>query len=110
MFSKVSVEENLCSPDTDVYNIGLPLLQSVSQDIYVQLSALTSPNEKLLRGWGRNIVDKVCRVTVLLQDSSKMVNFLLKIVLLADDLSGPVVETSHHTSLHVGRRVLDLAP
>ena len=31
-----------------------------------------------------------------------MVNFLLKVVLRADDLSGPVVETSHHTSLHVG--------
>ena len=32
-----------------------------------------------------------------------MVNFLLKVVLRVDDLSGPVVETSHHTSLHVGR-------
>ena len=45
----------------------------------------------------------VCRVTVLLEDSSKVVNFLLKVVQRADDLSGPVVETSHHTSLHVGR-------
>ena len=32
-----------------------------------------------------------------------MVNFLLKVVLRADELSGPVVETSHYTSLHVGR-------
>ena len=32
-----------------------------------------------------------------------MVNFLLKVVLCADDLSGPVVEASHHTSLHMGR-------
>ena len=32
-----------------------------------------------------------------------MVNFLLKVVVCADDLSGSVVETSHHTSLHVGR-------
>ena len=32
-----------------------------------------------------------------------MVNFLLKVVLRANDPSGPVVETSHHSSLHVGR-------
>ena len=38
----------------------------------------------------------------MLQDSSEVVNFLLKVVLCADDLSGPVVEASHHTSLHVG--------
>ena len=37
------------------------------------------------------------------QDSSKVVNCLLKVVLRADDLSGPVVEASHHTSLHMGR-------
>ena len=34
----------------------------------------------------------------MLQDSSKVVNFLLKVVLRADDLSGPVMETSHHLS------------
>ena len=34
-----------------------------------------------------------------------MVNFLLKVVLHVDDPSGPVVETSHHTSLHMGRMV-----
>ena len=34
-----------------------------------------------------------------------MVNFLLKVVLCANDLSGPVVEASHHTSLHVGQMV-----
>ena len=32
-----------------------------------------------------------------------MVNFLLKVVLRADDPSGPVMETSHYTSLHMGR-------
>ena len=32
-----------------------------------------------------------------------MVNFLLKVVLCADDPSGPIMETSHHSSLHVGR-------
>ena len=47
-------------------------------------------------------MDKVCRVTVLLQDCSKVANFLLKVVLCADDLPGPVMETSHHTSFHVG--------
>ena len=31
-----------------------------------------------------------------------MIYFLLKVVLHADDLSGSVVETSHHTSLHMG--------
>ena len=46
---------------------------------------------------------KVCRVIVPLEDPTKVVNFLLKVVLCADDLSGPVVETSHHTSLHVGQ-------
>ena len=33
----------------------------------------------------------------------KVVNFLLKVVLRVDDPSGPVMETSHHTSLHVGQ-------
>ena len=32
-----------------------------------------------------------------------MVNFLLTVVLLADDLSGPIADTSHHTSLYVDR-------
>ena len=54
-------------------------------------------------GWGRSIADKVCKITVKLEDSSKVVNFLLKVVLCADDLSGPVMETSHYTSLHMGR-------
>ena len=44
-----------------------------------------------------------CRVPVLLEDSSKVVNFLLKVGLRIDDPSGPVVETSHHTSLHMGQ-------
>ena len=30
-----------------------------------------------------------------------MVSFLLKVVLCVDDLSGPIMETSHHASLHV---------
>ena len=55
-----------------------------------------------LHRWCRSIADKVCRVTILLQDSSKVVNFLLKVVLCADDLSGPVMEAYHHTLLHVG--------
>ena len=32
-----------------------------------------------------------------------MANFLLKVVLSVDDPSGPVMETFHHTSLHVGQ-------
>ena len=40
-----------------------------------------------LCGWGRSIADKVCRVTVLLQDSSKVANFLLMVVLRVDDPS-----------------------
>ena len=52
-------------------------------------------------GWA-SIADKVCRVTILLEDSSKVVNFLLKVVLRVDDPSGPVVETFHHTSPNVG--------
>ena len=31
-----------------------------------------------------------------------MTHFLLKVVLWADDLSGPVVKTLHQTSLHMG--------
>ena len=53
--------------------------------------------------WGRSVADKVCRVTVLLEDSSKVVNFLLKVVLHADNPSGLVMEAFHHTSLHVPR-------
>ena len=56
-----------------------------------------------LCGWGRSIADEVCKVTVLFENSSKVVKFLQKVVLRVDDPSGPVVETSHHTSLHVGR-------
>ena len=48
VFQSFGGRKLVCSPDTDVYHIGLPLIQSVSQDIYVQLSALTSPDEKLL--------------------------------------------------------------
>ena len=49
-------------------------------------------------------MDKICRVTVLLEDSSKVVNFLLKVVLHVDS-SSPVVKTSHHTFLHMGQIV-----
>ena len=38
----------------------------------------------------------------LLEDYSKVVNFLPKIVLHTDDPPGPVVEACHHTSLHIG--------
>ena len=55
-----------------------------------------------LCGWSRSVADKVCRVSVLLQNSSKVVNFLLMVALRADNPSGRVVETSHHTFLHVG--------
>ena len=41
--------ESCCSPDTDVYHIGLPLLNPVIYDVYVQLSPLTSPEPRLLR-------------------------------------------------------------
>ena len=54
---------------------------------------------------GGTEVDKVCRITVLLEDSSQVVNFLLNVVLCADDPSGPVVEPSHHTSFHVVLKV-----
>ena len=50
-------------------------------------------------------MDEVHRITVLLEDPSKVVNFLLKVVLHADDPSGPIMETSYHPSLHVGRMV-----
>ena len=38
-------------------------------------------------------MDKICRKTVLLEDSSKVIIFLRKVVLCADDPSGPVVKT-----------------
>ena len=56
-----------------------------------------------LCGRGRAIADEVCKITILLEDPSKVVNFLLKVVLHVDDPSGPIIETSHHTSLHKGR-------
>ena len=42
---------------------------------------------------------KVHRVTVLHEDSNKVVNFLLNVVLCVDDLSGSVMKMSHYTSL-----------
>ena len=38
----------LFSPDTDVYHIGLPLLNPYLYDVYVQLSPITSPELRLL--------------------------------------------------------------
>ena len=42
---------------------------------------------------------KVHRVTVLCEDSNKVVNFLLNVVLCVDDLSGFVMKMSHYTSI-----------
>ena len=39
---------NRVSPDTDVYNIGLPLLRPETFDVYVQLSPVNSIEIKLL--------------------------------------------------------------
>ena len=47
------------------------------------------------------LADKVCKTSVPLEDSSKVVNFL-NVLLGADDPSDPVVQTSHHPSLHMG--------
>ena len=43
--------------------------------------------------------------SVLLKNSNMVVYFLLKVVLHAADLCCSVVETSHHTSLHMGRMI-----
>ena len=56
-----------------------------------------------LCGQGRGIADEDRRIAILLEDPSKVVNFLLKIVLHLSDPPGPIMETAHHTSLHVGR-------
>ena len=53
-----------------------------------------------LCGWGRGIADEVRRITTLLEDPSKVVNFLLKVFLHVDD---SIMKTSHHTSLHMGQ-------
>ena len=45
---------------------------------------------------------KHCRVTILLEDSGKVVNFLLNVFLFIDDFSDPVVKTSHNTSYYAG--------
>ena len=58
-----------------------------------------------LCGWERSIADKLCRITVLLEDSSQVVNFVLKFVLCVDDPSSSVVETPHYISLHVDWRI-----
>lgn len=49
-------------------------------------------------GCGRIVADKVCKITVLLENSSKVVNLPLKVVLRDDDPSDLVVETSHQNS------------
>ena len=48
-----------------------------------------------------SIAIEVARRTGLFEDSN-VVNFLLKVVLHADDAPGPVVETSPHTPLQIG--------
>ena len=56
-----------------------------------------------LCGWGRSIANEVCGIIVLLEDSSKVVNFLQKVVLCGDNPPGPVLEASHHMPLHTGQ-------
>ena len=58
--------------------------------------------DNFLCGWDRCVADKICRITILLDNSSKVVNFLVKLVLRADDPSGLVAEPSHHIFFHVG--------
>ena len=53
-------------------------------------------------GWGRSASDKVGRISILPDDCSNMVHFLLKLVLWADEPSGLVMKTLHQTSLHIG--------
>ena len=76
-----------------------PPLSSVAPHIQsIGSSPLSSARLAWLGGsgcWGRSIADKVCREPILLEDSSKVVNFLLKVVLRVDDPSSPVVETLH---------------
>ena len=58
-----------------------------------------------LYGWSRSIVNEVGRITVLLNNSNMVVYILLNAVLHADNLSGSVVKTSHHTCLHMSRMI-----
>ena len=58
-----------------------------------------------LYGWGKTTVNEVGRITVLLNNSNMVVYILLNAVLHADNLSGSVVETSHHTCLHMSRMI-----
>ena len=48
MLYTVQALKSCCSPDTDVYHIGLPLLNHYEYDVYVQLSPITSPEVRLL--------------------------------------------------------------
>ena len=50
-------------------------------------------------------MNEVGRITVLLNNSNMVVYILLNAVLHADNLSGSVVETSHHTCLHMSRMI-----
>ena len=47
-FRGVGHRKLVFSPDTDVYHIGLPLLDTELHDVYVQLSPATSPELRLL--------------------------------------------------------------
>ena len=47
-FRSVGHRKLVFSPDTDVYHIGLPLLDTELHDVYVQLSPATSPELRLL--------------------------------------------------------------
>jgi len=52
-----------------------------------------------LCGWDQSVADKVCRVSILFEDSSKVVKFLLKIVLRVDP-SDPLWYISPPLSSH----------